>query len=134
MAKIQEYQVFIASPGDVPEERVAARDVCHKLNKDPLIRKENAAFRAVGWEDAFPEAGRPQEIINRLVAECDLFVCLFHKRLGTPSGKEESGTLEEFLLAYDTWRYLAGMEKAAHHALLQGRADQVSGRVQRSPA
>ena len=106
MARIQEYNVFIASPGDVPEERAAARDVCRQLNEDPLIRKGNAAFRAVGWEEAFPEAGRPQEIINRLVRDCDLFVCLFHKRLGTPSGKEESGTLEEFLLAYDSWREL----------------------------
>ena len=99
MAKIQEYKVFIASPGDVPEERAVARDVCRQLDEDPLIRKEDATFRAVGWKDAFPGPGRPQEIINRLVKECDLFVCLFHKRLGTPSGKEESGTLEEFLLA-----------------------------------
>ena len=48
MAKIQEYQVFIASPGDVPEERAVARDVCRQLSEDPLIRKQNAAFRAVG--------------------------------------------------------------------------------------
>jgi hypothetical protein len=98
--------VFIASPGDVPEERKIVRDVCRQLNDDRLVRSYDAAFRPVGWEEAFPAAGRPQEIINRLVVECDILICLFHKRFGTPSGKETSGTLEEFLLAYDLWQNL----------------------------
>ena len=106
MRSIHEYRVFIASPGDVPEERGIVRDICRQLSDDRLVRSYDAAFRPVGWEDAFPSAGRPQEIINRLVAECDIFVCLLHKRFGTPSGKEESGTLEEFLLAYDRWQNL----------------------------
>ncbi len=31
---------------------------------------------------------------------------MFHKRFGSPTGKEEAGTLEEFLLAYDSWKSL----------------------------
>ena len=98
--------IFIASPGDVPEEREIVRDVCRQLNEDRLIRSYDVAFRPVGWEDAFPGAGRPQAMINRLVEACDIFVCLFHKRFGTPSGEADSGTLEEFLLAYDQWQNL----------------------------
>ena len=106
MGSIYEYKVFIASPGDVPDEREIVRDVCRQLNDDRLVRSYDAAFRPVGWEESFPAAGRSQEIINRLVVECDIFVCLFHKRFGTPSGEEASGTLEEFLLAYDLWQNL----------------------------
>ncbi len=95
----------MASPGDVMGERDIAREVCEDLSKNPMLsEKIHLSFQATGWEDVFPEAGRPQEIINRLVDECDLFICLFHERFGTPSGVEESGTLEEFLLAHDQWK------------------------------
>jgi len=29
---------------------------------------------------------------------------MFHKRFGSSTGKEEAGTLEEFLNAYDSWK------------------------------
>jgi formylglycine-generating enzyme required for sulfatase activity len=106
MREFKEYKVFIASPGDVEQEREIVRSVCDQFNQDILVRSHGIAFNAFGWEDAIPDAGRPQEIINGLVEDCDIFVCLFHKRLGTPSGKAESGTLEEFLLAYESWRDL----------------------------
>jgi energy-coupling factor transporter ATP-binding protein EcfA2 len=106
MKNIKECKVFIASPGDVKKERDIVRQTCRQLSSDPLVRSHGISFRAIGWEDVFPAPGRPQEIINRLVDECDIFVCIFHKRLGTPSGKEDSGTLEEFLLAYDSWKNL----------------------------
>jgi len=99
---IDEYDVFIASPGDVKEERQIVHDVCRDLNNDILV--DDIQFKAIGWEDAIPEAGRPQEIINRLVDSCDIFVCIFYKRFGSPTGEEESGTLEEILRAYDCWK------------------------------
>ena len=102
----KEITVFIASPGDVAEERNIVRSVCEGLNKSALLKPYNLLLQATGWEDAFPSPGRPQEIINRLVKECDLFICIFHKRFGSPTGKEESGTLEEFLLAYNDWKSL----------------------------
>ena len=106
MKIIKQYNVFIASPGDVQEERRVVREVCRQMNDDELVRSYRISLRTVGWEDAFPAAGRAQEIINRLVDDCDIFVCLFHKRFGTPSGKADSGTFEEFLLAYDSWKTL----------------------------
>jgi len=111
--QIYEYNVFIASPGDVREERQMVHDVCRDLNKDTLVKKDNIQFNAVGWEDVIPEAGRPQEIINCLVDRCDIFVCIFHKRFGSPTGTQESGTLEEILRAYETWK----VEKKPHMML-----------------
>jgi hypothetical protein len=50
------------------------------------------------WEtDAVPELGEDgQEVINRqLVDECDIVVALFHSRLGAPTPRAVSGTVEE---------------------------------------
>ncbi len=89
------YKVFIASPGDIETEREIVRKVCGELSKNPLYKKKlGIVLDAVGWEEVFPQAGRSQKIINRLVKDCDLFICIFHKRFGSPTGKEKSGTLE----------------------------------------
>ncbi|MCP4689218.1 MAG: DUF4062 domain-containing protein, partial [Desulfobacterales bacterium] len=102
-----ELSVFIASPGDVGEEREIAREACEDLSGKPLMRDTlGLSLLATGWEDVFPSPGRPQEIINSLVRECDIFICIFHKRFGSPTGKSGSGTLEEFLLAYESWKKL----------------------------
>ncbi len=106
MKDLKEINLFIASPGDVKEERKIVRNVCEELNKSTLLRPYGICFHAIGWEEVIPSAGRPQEIINKLVDECDFFVCIFHKRFGSPTGKEEAGTLEEFLIAYDSWKSL----------------------------
>lgn len=102
----KEINVFVASPGDVKDEREIVRKVCEELNKSTLLKPFGISFETTGWEKAFPAPGRPQEIINKFVKECDIFVCIFHKMFGTPTGKVESGTLEEFLLAYDLWKSL----------------------------
>ncbi len=104
--KNKEINVFIASPGDVKEEREIIRETCEELNKSTLLKPFSIYFQATGWEDAFPSPGRPQQIINKLLDGCNIFVCIFHKRFGIHTGKVESGTLEEFLLAYDSWKSL----------------------------
>ncbi|MCP4269083.1 MAG: NACHT domain-containing protein, partial [Candidatus Brocadiaceae bacterium] len=104
MKNKEEINVFIASPGDVKKEREIVRNVCEWLNKSTLLKPYGISFLATGWEEVIPSAGRPQEIINKLVDDCDIFVCVFHKRFGSPTGKEEAGTLEEYLNAYDSWK------------------------------
>ena len=99
----REVTVFIASAGDVAEERAIVRAVCDTLNRRELVGSYGMTFKAVGWEDVMPSPGRPQETINRRVEDCDVFVCVFNKRFGSFTGKEESGTVEEFRLAFDNW-------------------------------
>lgn len=89
--------VMIASPGDVSEEREAIRTIIHDWN-DVNGAASSVMLASVGWEThSSPELGtRPQELINkRVLKDCDLLVGVFWTRLGTPTGKSASGTVEE---------------------------------------
>lgn len=89
--------VMIASPGDVSEERDIIRTVIHDWN-DVNAASSKVMLTPVGWEThSSPElSGRPQELINsRILRDCDLLVGVFWTRLGTPTGKSQSGTVEE---------------------------------------
>ena len=91
------YRILIASPSDTAEEREAIPEVIHDWNV------ANSLFRGIYLEPvlfethARPQMGdRPQAIINRqLLRSCDILIGTFWTRLGTPTGKAESGTVEE---------------------------------------
>ncbi|MBN2444927.1 MAG: DUF4062 domain-containing protein [Spirochaetales bacterium] len=104
MSEMKLLKLFIASPGDVVEERNCVKKVCDELNKSPLVRNAFFHLEAMGWEDAVPRAGDPQEIMNRVLSSCDMVICIFHKRFGSPTAQHASGTLDEFLFAYDNWK------------------------------
>src|SRR5712671_5848287 len=86
--------LFLASPGDLVPERRAARNVIEELNKS--LREMDWHFDVIGWEDTNPGVGRPQELINRDMERCDVFVGLLWKRWGQSTGKYSSGFEEEF--------------------------------------
>jgi len=89
--------VMIASPGDVTDYRAHARDVLHEWNY-VHSSSTNVVLMPVGWEThSSPELGStPQELINeRVLEDCDLLIGIFWTRLGTPTGRAESGTVEE---------------------------------------
>jgi len=89
--------IMIASPGDVFEEREVIREVIHNWNYINSA-KTKVMLTPAGWEThSSPELGtRPQELINsRILKDCDLLIGVFWTRLGTPTGKSESGTVEE---------------------------------------
>jgi hypothetical protein len=88
--------VFIASPGDLPEERRVTREVAHKLNR---IIGSTLGWQidVLGSEETLPGTGRPQGKINKDVADiCDLFIGLLWKRWGSSTGEYSSGFEEEF--------------------------------------
>ena len=91
-------RVFIASPGDLGEERRLFRDIVDDVNR----LKANGMriqLEPLGWEDTLPGSGRPQELINEDVKKCDLMIMLLWKRWGTPTGECSSGFEEEYELA-----------------------------------
>ena len=91
------YQVFIASPSDMPEARQAAIEVINNWNALNAAA-EGVVLLPVTWEThATPETGvRPQAAINRqMVDTCDLLVGMFWTRYGTNTGVAPSGTAEE---------------------------------------
>jgi len=90
-------QVMIASPGDVTEERNAAREEIISWNYIDSYEKK-LVILPVGWEThSSPELGdRPQAIINKQVLDdCDILIGIFWTRLGTPTDLAASGTVEE---------------------------------------
>lgn len=91
------YEVLIASPSDVVTERKILAEVVEDWNS-ANSRSRGISLRAVIWElDAVPAVGhRAQEIINRqLVETADLLMAVFGVKLGTPTGRAASGTVEE---------------------------------------
>lgn len=97
------FNVMIASPGDVQEERAAAFEIILKWN-DPNSIKEQTVLLPIGWEHGSAPITQktggvilePQEVINIQVLErSDLLVAIFWTRLGTRTKNATSGTVEE---------------------------------------
>src|ERR1700722_10673554 len=84
--------VFLSSPGDVPEEREAARDLLKtELQYDPLLRGK-VMLDVTSWDDpAAPSpmlpTRTPQASVNRFLrrpGQCHIVVAILAGRLGTP--------------------------------------------------
>lgn len=91
------YRVLIASPSDVANERLTIPEVIYGWNALHSFDFK-AVLLPVKWEThATPVMGeRPQSIINKqLVNESDILIGVFWTRLGTPTGKADSGSVEE---------------------------------------
>ena len=98
---LRQYHVFLASPGDVGAERQYVRKFFDEYNRH-TAHIWNARFEVIGWDtDSTIGVGRPQELINQQTLEkyrdsLALVVGIMAQRFGSPSGKAESGTKEEF--------------------------------------
>jgi hypothetical protein len=91
------FKIMIASPEDVPSERILIREVLYEWNAVNSDLRKIVLF-PVAWEThSSPEMGdRPQAIINkRLLKDRDLLVGVFWTRIGTATGEYASGTVEE---------------------------------------
>jgi hypothetical protein len=91
-------EVFVASPGDVAEERAAVETVLRAWNSDNSKARQ-LMLKPVRWEkDATPQLGVTggQDAINRqLVTPGDVCIAIFGKRFGSPTKESASGTAEE---------------------------------------
>lgn len=94
---LRELRVFMASPGDLTDERDALRDLERRLNA--MFRGRSVRVSIEGWEEVLPDAGSPQDLINPLVHDCDVLVGLLNMRWGTPTDNDSSGFSEEFNIA-----------------------------------
>jgi hypothetical protein len=101
--EVTKVRIFVASPGDVWAERDALADVVAELNYT-MGQKLGFVIELVRWEThSRPGAGRPQGVINDLIGPYDVFLGIMWNRFGTPTGEADSGTEEEFDLAYAEW-------------------------------
>lgn len=91
------FNVLIASPSDVPEERATIAKSLHEWNS-LHSQEQQKILLPVMWEThVAPAMGdRPQGLINdQIVRGCDILIGSFWTRLGSPTGVEDSGTVEE---------------------------------------
>lgn len=97
-------KVFLASPGDLTEERQAAKRIVDEENANHA-NAQGYHIELVGWEDTVAQHGRAQEIINRDLDQCSFFVGALWKRWGTPPGPKgsiySSGFEEEYRRSED---------------------------------
>lgn len=100
-------KVFIASPGDLAEERRCFRNTIEKLNSG-FGDGANVEFKALGWEDTLATTGRRnQGVINTDIDGCDVFILVMHRRWGQPAPDAKpysSYTEEEFHRALNLWQ------------------------------
>ena len=113
-------RVFVASPGDVADERALAFSTLEALRNDPLL-EGRLALQVVAWDRPAASvpllAGQaPQDAIFEQLptpAECDIFVLILWSRIGTvvdPSSQAArgaeglTGTLTEYRKALEASR------------------------------
>ena len=95
--KITLYRVFLAAPSDVDTELQIVEELLREWN---LHHGQARGVRVefVNWRThTRPATGRrPQALVNKQAFDaCDLVVAIFWSQLGTPTGRAESGTVEE---------------------------------------
>src|SRR5262245_44491571 len=98
-------RIFVASPGDVVEERELVSVVVDELRR-MLADIRPVELQTIRWEThAWPDVGADaQDVINREIGQFDIFVGIMWRRFGTPTKRGDSGTSEEFERAYKYFR------------------------------
>jgi len=99
---VTKYSIFIASPSDMQEERIAIEEVVKELNLT-FGNRQNIVIELLKWEThSAPgiSTEHPQNLINKDIGDdYDIFVGLLWTRFGTPTDNAGSGTEEEFINA-----------------------------------
>ena len=98
---VKRLRIFVASPGDVIEERDVMSVVVEELRRI-IGELRQVELELVRWEThAWPDVGSDaQDVINREIGPFDIFVGVMWRRFGTPTKRSDSGTSEEFDRAY----------------------------------
>ena len=103
----RQISVFIASPGDLSNERRHFRDAIHQLNVG-FGDGADVEFEPLGWEDTLASTGRrSQAVINEEIDRSDVFILAMHRRWGqsAPDAKPYSSyTEEEFHRALERFK------------------------------
>jgi hypothetical protein len=90
-------RIFIASPSDVMEERNEACSVIGEWNAaNSLTRSVILEPVRVETHSQVTQGAHPQDLINgQLLERCDLLLAILWSKIGTPTLKDASGTIQE---------------------------------------
>ena len=95
-------QIFVASPSDVAEERASLEIVVTQLNQ-VWSKSLGLTLELLKWEtNVHPSfSSDAQAVINEQInQDYDIFIGIFWNRIGTPTPRATSGSIEEFDNAY----------------------------------
>ncbi|MFH1070596.1 MAG: DUF4062 domain-containing protein [Candidatus Glassbacteria bacterium] len=102
---IKMFRVFVASPNDVVQEREALEEVIRELNCG-VCERDSIKLELIKWEThCYPDFGEDaQDVINKQIVDYDFFIGILWTKIGTPTKRSESGTIEEFTKAYERYK------------------------------
>lgn len=88
-------KVLISAPSDQDKEVKEVFDAISDFND--LMNKRGISFTPIHWQKniATGQAKRAQDVINDQVDDCDMIIAIVGTRMGTATGKADSGTAEE---------------------------------------
>lgn len=97
MKQIQQIKLFISCPSDIKDEIDSIRFIVEEINK--TVGKQNDyTIDCLNWKfDTYTDIGDdPQAVINNQIDdEYDILVGLLWQRVGVPTLRDKSGTIEE---------------------------------------
>lgn len=103
-------RIFLASPGDLEDERAAVR-ACVNEHNARRERNSGVTYEVVEWDRMRGTARRAQEAINELIAESHFMIAMFKSAWGSAPGSP--------------WGYTSGTEEELFTGLLElGQVEQ----------
>ncbi|NEQ07181.1 MULTISPECIES: hypothetical protein [unclassified Moorena] len=100
MPQVELLKIFLASPSDVSRERDYVEEVVEEINRTTALSKGVRLEVVRSEKNAYPSFGQGgQAALNSQIGnmeEYELFVGIMWNRLGTPTPRAESGTVEEY--------------------------------------
>src|SRR5579863_182196 len=104
--------VFISSPGDCAGERRALRRAILTVSNGEPARSRGILLQPLMWEDLPPGQATPGDLQSGIDAllvrygleEYEIYLGLMKTRIGTPTPRSRSGTVEEFETALERRR------------------------------
>lgn len=104
--------VFISSPGDCAEERLALRQVVLEVSRAEESRSRRIELRPLMWEDFPPGPAVPGDLQSRVddllerygLQTYEIYLGMMKARIGTPTPRSRSGTVEELEIALERRR------------------------------
>jgi diguanylate cyclase (GGDEF)-like protein len=102
---VSKLRIFLSSPNELRDEYGSLRTVIDELNKSS-IRDKKIVLELQHWKtDTWPGVGLDaQDVINQELIPEDIYVGVLWKRLGSPTPRSASGTVEEFENAFKRYK------------------------------
>lgn len=98
-------KVFLASPSKLEEERLEVRNAINRINQT-IGAKLGYQLQLFTWENSiYSDIGEDgQDVINKQIDDdYNVFIGLFWDKIGTPTARSISGTVEEYERAFQKY-------------------------------